>query len=154
MEVQGGYANSEPGKRTSSHIWAFTALALLGIWAAVLLAGFYAPDFVSGSQHEHLPLVGWLDWIWGAVASSFVVLTALQGMRSGAPSQTPWIVLALVSAGIWVAVYLVSVLAPVFVTGTDPTRIPLPALVVPIVGVFLTWFVCAVIKSGFDRRAG
>jgi hypothetical protein len=154
MEVQRNYTDREPRKRTTSHIWAFTALALVGIWVAVLLASFYAPDFVSGSQQEHLPLAGWLDWLWGAVASSFVVLTALKGVRSAAPSQTPWIALALVSAGIWVAVYLVSVLAPVFVTGADPTRIPVLALVVPIVGVFLTWFVCAVIKSGFDRRTG
>lgn len=49
---------------------------------------------------------------------------------------------------------LVSIYAPVFVTGTDPTRIPLAALGIPIVGIFVTWFVCTLVRSAFEPEKG
>ena len=42
---------------------------------------------------------------------------------------------------IWVVVALASIFAPELVTGTDPTRIPLAALVAPIAGLVGTGFV-------------
>jgi hypothetical protein len=153
MAIRGGTAGRDRPVAGPS-AWVFAGLAILGIWASVFLASMFSPDFVSGSQQEHLPLVGWLDWIWGLVATAFVVLVAIKGVRAGAPSATPWIALALGGAFVWTMVFVASVLGPVFVIGTDPTRIPLVALGVPILGVFLTWFLCALVRSGLDRHAG
>jgi hypothetical protein len=37
--------------------WALAGVAILAIWVGVLAASIFAPDFVSGSQHDHLALV-------------------------------------------------------------------------------------------------
>jgi hypothetical protein len=132
--------------------WIATAIAIGSIWLAILVAGTYAPDFVSGSQHEHLGLVAAGDWIWGLVATAFVVLAVLDGFRRHAMSWTPWLGLAIGTAITWAVVAFVSVTAPVFVTGTDPTTIPLAAMGIPIVGVFVTWFVCALTKTAFEEE--
>jgi hypothetical protein len=126
-------------------------IAVLSIWISVAIATVYAPDFVSGSQQDHLALVPWTDWVWGLVATGFVVLAALQGLRTRVVAMAPWTALAAGCAVVWAAVAIVSVSAPVFVTGTDPTRIPMGALGIPIVGVFLTWFVCTFVKTLFDQ---
>jgi hypothetical protein len=133
--------------------WIATAIAIGSIWLAILVAGTYAPDFVSGSQHEHLALVGGGDWIWGLVATAFVVLAVLDGFRRHAVSTTPWWGLAIGIAITWAVVACVSVTAPVFVTGTDPTTIPLAAMGIPVVGVFVTWFVCTLVKTAFEAEA-
>jgi hypothetical protein len=39
------------------------------------------------------------------------------------------------------------------ITGTDPTTIPYAAMGAPLLGVFLTWFVCTLVKSAFEQDA-
>jgi hypothetical protein len=95
--------------------------------------------------------VAGIDWIWGLVATSFVVLAAMQGARSRVVELAPWTALAIGTAATWVFVALVSVFSPVWVTGTDPTIIPGNALGVPILGVFLTWFLCTFVRSLFGQ---
>jgi hypothetical protein len=73
------HATTSATKPVPAAAWAMTAVS--SIWLSVFFASTYAPDFVSGSRHEHLQLVGGLDWIWGLVATAFVVLAAMQGMR-------------------------------------------------------------------------
>jgi hypothetical protein len=34
----------------------WTAIGIAGIWVAVLLISLFAPDLVSGSEQEHLPV--------------------------------------------------------------------------------------------------
>lgn len=85
------------------------------------------------------------------MATSFVVIVAVKGIRTAPPASMPWIALAAGVSLVWGGVVMVTVLAPVFVTGTDPTRIPLAALGVPILGAFLTWFVCTLVKAAFER---
>jgi hypothetical protein len=132
------------------YAYAFTGLAIASIWLSVVLASIFAPDFVSGSQQEHLRLVGWVDWVWGAVATGFVVLAAVQGIRAATTSLAAWMSLGIGIALTWLGVCLVSVFAPVFITGSDPTRIPLAAMGIPILGVFVTWFVCTFVKAAFQ----
>jgi hypothetical protein len=43
-------------------------------------------------------------------------------------------------------------MAPVFVTGSDPTRIPLASLGAGILGVVGTWFVCLFVKASNAPR--
>jgi hypothetical protein len=131
--------------------WLSSGIAIAGIWLAVVLAGVVAPDFVSGSPQEHLKLVPGSDWIWGLIATSFVVLAVLQGIRFGVTNPAPWYVLAAGVVAVWAGVLYVTATAPVAVTGTDPTRIPFAALGVPILGVFLTWFVCTLVKAAFEQ---
>ncbi len=64
-------------------------------------------------------------------ATLFVVLANLQGIRSRVVVQARRIGLASGVAVVWVAVALVSVLAPAFVTGTDAMIIPTAALGMP-----------------------
>ena len=34
-----------------------------GIWTAVVLISVLAPDLVSGSEHEHLPIAAFATWL-------------------------------------------------------------------------------------------
>jgi len=133
--------------------WAAAAAAVAGIWVMIALAGALAPDFVSGSQHEHLKLVGGSAWIWGLVATAFVVLAVQVGIRLRAVTTTPWIALATGVVLVWAGVLFVTATGPVMVTGTDPTTLPYAAMGAPILGVFLTWFVCTLVKSAFEQDA-
>jgi hypothetical protein len=128
-----------------------TGVAMASIWVMVVLAGMVAPDFVSGSRQEHLALVGGGDWIWGLLATSFVVLAVQMGFRLRVANPTPWIALAVGVLLVWVGVLAITACGPVVVTGTDPTRIPFAAMGAPILGVFLTWFVCTLVKAGFEQ---
>jgi hypothetical protein len=58
-------------------------------------------------------------------------------------------------AAIWLAIALASIYGPVLVTGTDPTRVPLTALVAPVAGTEATAFVClyAAVTGGSRRYA-
>ena len=91
-----------------------TALASIWLSAALMVLG--APDMVSSSQHEHLPLALITVWLWAAAATAFASMTPSRG------SLARW---TLGVVGLWVADALIAVAAPVMVTGSDPTRIPL-----------------------------
>ena len=145
---------TRPGDRVSpTFAYAFAGLAIASIWISVVLASAMAPDFVSGSQQEHMPLVAFTAWLWGAIATGLVVLTALEGTRSGSFGRSAWVVLGTGVSLVWLGVLLLSALAPVFVTGSDPTRIPLASIGAGILGVFGTWFVCLFVKASSAPRA-
>lgn len=135
--------------------YALTGLAIVAIWVSVVLATIFSPDMVTGSQHEHLAS-GWLDWMWGAIATGLVVTAALDGIRARVTTLAPWLGLGLAVTAIWAGVLLVSVLTPRFVTGTDPTMIPFGAWFAPIAGLILTTFVCTFVKSifAFEKPVG
>ena len=61
----------------------WTALGIGGIWVAVLLVSFSAPDLVSGSQHEHLPVAAFTTWFWGGIGT-LVFLRAMSRPRGSA----------------------------------------------------------------------
>ena len=74
----------------------------------------------------------------------------MEGIREEATGLV-WMALGIAVADIWVAVLLVSVFAPDFVTGTDPTRLPFGAMLSPIAGLVLTGLVCTVVRAVFQR---
>ena len=127
--------------------YGFAGLAIAAIWISTVLASLWAPDLVSGSQQEHLPLVGLTAWLWGAIATGIVVLATLDGIRTPFPSRAAWVALGVGVSLVWLAVLLVSVFTPVIVTGTDPTQVPLASVGAGIVGVFVTLFVCLFVKA-------
>ena len=150
MAIQGNLQQGAARKPASALGWSMTGLAVLGIWAGVFLATLLAPDFVSGSQQEHLQLVQWTEWIWGLAATASVIAVARKGLRRGVETVGAWLVLGVGSAVIWLGVAAVTVLAPVMVTGSDPTRIPLAALGAPLAGLVLTHFLANLVRDEFE----
>jgi hypothetical protein len=114
-------------------------IAVASIWVPTLLLSVFAPDMVTGSQQEHLPLAGLIAWLWAAAATGYVLMATRAREESDDPSR--WLGFELSVLTIWVVVALAAIFAPELVTGTDPTRIPLAALVAPVAGLVGTGFV-------------
>ena len=115
----------------------WTAIGIGGIWVAVLLISLLAPDLVSGSQQEHLPVAAFTTWFWGAIGT-MVLLWAMSRLRASARWQPIWIGLSVVTLGIWTLTTILAITLPVMVTGTDPTQIPFAALFAPPAAAMLT----------------
>ena len=115
----------------------WTAIGIGGIWVAVLLISLLAPDLVSGSQQEHLPVAAFTTWFWGAIGS-MVLLWAMSRLRASVRWQPIWIGLSVVTLGIWTLTTILAITLPVMVTGTDPTQIPFAALFAPPAAAMLT----------------
>jgi hypothetical protein len=115
----------------------WTAIGIGGIWVAVLLLSLLAPDLVSGSQQEHLPVAAFTTWFWGGVGT-LVLLWAMGRLRGNARWQPIWIGLSVATLGIWALATILAITLPEMVTGTDPTRIPFAALFAPPAAAMLT----------------
>jgi hypothetical protein len=66
---------------------------LAGIWTAVVLISVLAPDLVSGSEQEHLPIAAFTTWLWGLVATGGF-LWAMARLRGSAWRRPIWVGLA------------------------------------------------------------
>jgi hypothetical protein len=115
----------------------WTAIGIGGIWVAVLLLSLLAPDLVSGSEQQHLPVAAFTTWFWGG-AGTLVFLWAMGRLRGHAVWQPAWIGLSVVTLGIWAVATILGITLPVMETGTDPTRIPFAAIFAPIAAAMLT----------------
>jgi hypothetical protein len=64
--------HATPGDRraiTADLSWMlWTAIGIGGIWIAVLLISLLAPDLVSGSEQQHLPVAAFATWFWAGSA--------------------------------------------------------------------------------------
>jgi hypothetical protein len=121
----------------------WTAIGIGGIWVAVLLISLLAPDLVSGSEQQHLPVAAFTSWFWGGIGT-LVFLWAMGRLR-GRPIWRPtWIGLSVVTLGIWALATILAITLPEMVTGTDPTRIPFAALFAPAGATMLTALAAAV----------
>ena len=107
-------------------------MAIAVIWGCTALAAVLAPDMVTGSAHEHLPMAAITGWIWAIIATAYVLMAA-----RGGPGSRSLVVGTTVT---WVIVALAVILGPVMVTGTDPTTIPLTVLLAPVAGAVVTGF--------------
>jgi hypothetical protein len=130
----------------------WTAIGIGGIWVAVLLISLLAPDLVSGSQQEHLPVAAFTTWFWGGVGT-MVLLWAMSRLRASARWQPIWIGLSVVTLGIWALATILAITLPVMVTGTDPTRIPFAALFAPPAAAMLT-ALAGVVTNVFRQGLG
>ena len=150
-------ANDHPTpqtRRTTTDLsWMlWTAIGIGGIWVAVLLISLLAPDLVSGSQQEHLPVAAFTTWFWGGVGT-MVLLWAMGRLRGSARWQPIWIGLSVVTLGIWALATILAITLPVMVTGTDPTRIPFAALFAPVAAAMLT-ALAGVVTTVFRQGLG
>jgi hypothetical protein len=115
----------------------WTAIGIGGIWVAVLLLSLLAPDLVSGSQQDHLPIAAFTTWFWGGVGT-LVLLWAMGRLRGRAGWQPIWIGLSVATLGIWAVATILGSTLPEMVTGTDPTQIPFAAIFAPPAAAMLT----------------
>ena len=107
---------AQPDRRTERLLPA--AVAVGGLWLAMALSSVFAPDLISDAQ-DHVPIVAITIWIWGAVATGFVLFGAVFPARD---RMARW-ALPVAVLGIWGAVALVSIFAPTIVA-SDGTIVP------------------------------
>jgi len=130
-----------------SFAYLMTGIALGCIWLTYVLGAIFGPDMVTGTQHQHFNSAAAIGWIFNAIATGLVVAAALQGIRARVTDKAPWTMLGLGVGIIWLAVMFVAIFAPVWVTGTDPDKIPFWAGMSAIAGVILTWILCRFVKT-------
>src|ERR671910_2979659 len=133
------HATSQARRATTTDLsWMlWTAIGIGGIWVAVLLISVFAPDLVSGSEQDHLPVAAITAWFWGGVGT--LVLLLAMGRLRGRPIWQPiWVGLSVATLLIWAVATILAITLPVIETGTDPTRIPVGAIVAPVAAAMLT----------------
>lgn len=123
---------------TKSDRSVMVGLAVAAVWIAVGAISVLSPDMVTGAMQEHLPIAAITVWFWGAIATGFVLMAA--GMAREA-TDGRWRVLAIAVAATWLVIAVAAITAPELVTGSDPTTIPIAAIVAPIAGTIATGFV-------------
>ena len=104
------------------------------IWLSAAAMSVFSPDMVTGSEQDHLPIAVLTVWLWAAVSTAYI----LMGTRTSVVSTAA---LVMGVSVIWIAVAIASIAAPMMVTGTDPTQIPIAVLVAPVVGAVTTGLV-------------
>lgn len=122
---------TEPATTLATGRWWLAAVG--SVVVAIALASVFTPDLVTGSAQEHLPIAAITDWVWGAAALGYLAFVDRDRL---APAH------AIAVAVLWFAVAAASIGAPELVTGSDPTRLPLVALIAPVVGTIVTGFLC------------
>lgn len=108
------------------------ATAVAVIWSTAALMSIFAPDMVTGSEQEHLPITAMTVWLWASLATAYTLMGARRTVA--APALVGGV------SAIWIAVCVAVIATPVMETGTDPTTIPIAALIVPVVGAITTGF--------------
>jgi hypothetical protein len=115
--------------------WVWSGLAVAAIWLATSAAAVWSPDLVSGSAHEHIPLIAINFPIWAVLGTGFAVI---------APAATPanrphvWSVYGAAVVVIWGAAAVIAIAAPPLVAGSDPTTVPIAGLIAPIAAMAAT----------------
>jgi hypothetical protein len=128
---------------------AWSVGGLVAIWTAVALISIFAPDLVSGSEQEHLPVAAFGTWLRGMVATGGYLL-AMGRLRGSASRRPIWIGLTAATLTVWLLATILSIALPVVETGTDPTRLPIAALVTPVAAAVLTG-VAGIVAGVFAR---
>lgn len=89
-----------------------------------VLGSIFAPDMVTGSEHEHLHIAAFTGWIFNVIAIGLVVTAAMQGIRSHVTDKAPWTMLGGGVSAIWLAVMFVVIFAPSGSKAPIPQRSP------------------------------
>ena len=140
VATQGAMAQHDARHDGRGLKYACAGVAISAIWTAVLLTGLFAPDMVTGSEHDHTPVAALFNWFWASLATGFILLAVALRRRDGGTHRQWWYALAIGSVALWAGVTVVSVAMPVQKTGSDPTEVPTAALVAPVVAMVATSF--------------
>ena len=128
----------------------FVGLAITAIWVSVALLGIFAPDMVTGSPPDHIPIIGIFAWIGALMATKHVVAFS---KRASITDRWMWIAYAIGVSAVWAAVALIGIFCPSLVTGTDPTTIPIAGLIAPFAGAAATGLVGEFLGSSKEAAA-
>jgi hypothetical protein len=131
---------------------AWTTGGIAGVWVAVALISVFAPDMVTGSEQEHLPVAAFSTWLWGLVATGAFVW-AMGRLRGRVDRRPIWIGLAVATDALWLVATVLSIALPRVETGSDPTRIPVGAMVSPVAAMVLT-ALAGIVAGVFSRPPG
>jgi hypothetical protein len=129
-------SNRRPATADGSWV-VWTLAGIAAIWVAVTLISVFAPDMVTGSEQQHLPVGAFGAWFWGLAATG-AFFWGMGRLRGNAVRQPFWIGLAVATTVIWGVATVLSIALPVYVTGSDPTRLPIGAMVSPVAAALLT----------------
>ena len=129
-------SNRRPATADGSWV-AWTLAGIAAIWVAVALISVFAPDMVTGSEQQHLPVGAFGAWFWGLAATG-AFFWGMGRLRGNTVRQPFWIGLAVATTVIWGVATVLSIALPVYVTGSDPTRLPIGAMVSPVAAALLT----------------
>jgi hypothetical protein len=136
--MQGSASESERRSAMADGSWmACAAAGIAGIWVAVALISIFAPDMVTGSEQQHLPVAAFGSWLWGLAATGAFVW-GMGKLRGSAARRPIWTGLTAATLVIWLVATIASIASPVVETGTDPTRLPVGAMVAPVAALVLT----------------
>src|ERR687898_374017 len=103
---------------TADGSWmAWSAAGIAGIWVAVVLISTLAPDMVTGSEQEHMPIAAATSWLWGLI-STIGFLWAMSKLRGRASRRPICAMVTPPAAAILTA--LAGVTAGVFASTPDP----------------------------------
>ena len=131
-------SGSDRRSATADGSWVvWTMAGIAGIWIAVTLISLLAPDMVTGSEQQHLPVAAFGAWFWG-LAGTGAFVWAIGKLRGNVSRQPFWIGLAAATVAVWGIATVLSIALPVYVTGSDPTRLPVGAMVSPVAAALLT----------------
>jgi hypothetical protein len=138
---------TEPSSSETAHTWstetadgtwmACSAAGIVAIWVAVALISVLAPDMVTGSEQQHMPIAAATSWLWGLMAT-IAFLWAMTRLRGRASLRPIWVGLTAATTVLWLVATILAATLPVVETGSDPTRIPVGALVGPLAAAVLT----------------
>ena len=128
-----------------------TLATITAIWVSIALISVLSPDMVHGSEHQRMPVAAFGAWFWG-FGASIAAVVAMARLRRDVAQRPAVMMVAGVTTTIWVAATVVSIFGPTLVTGSDPTTIPLAALIAPIVAALVTTGIAtvAVIAHGLS----
>jgi hypothetical protein len=143
-------ASHRPPARADGSWMAWTAAGMAVIWVAVTGISLGAPDMVTGSEQDHVPVAALSTWLWGLVSTGAFVW-AMDKLRGNARRRPIWIGLTVVTLTVWLVAVILSGSLPVVETGSDPTRIPIGAIVAPVAATVLT-VLAGITASVFSRQ--
>ena len=146
-----GDRDTADARGRSTQLFQLGIVAVVAIWVAVVLISLFSPDSVSGSEQEHVPIAAILTWIWGLIATRSLVPT-LVAQRDKPDRMHDVRILVGGVTGIWFVATLVAVFGPEIVTGSDPTRVPISAILAPIAAMVLTKMICQLFAMLHEDR--
>ena len=130
--------STSTARETADQSWkSWTLVGVVAIWLCVGAISLLSPDLISGSEQEHLPLAGFITWIWGLVGT-IGYLWGMTKLRGSAERKRLWSGLTLAIVIIWGIAAVFGVSSPTWETGSDPTSVPAWALVLPLAAALVT----------------
>jgi hypothetical protein len=149
LEARPTRAEAVPTHHQAESRYLFVGLSIAAIWLAALAAILWSPDMITGSMHERIAIAAMSDWFYAAIATGLVLMAF--GRRTRGATRSLWVGFTIAIAAIWAVVSIASIYAPSFVTGTDPTTVPIAVFAAPVAGTIATAF-ASVFAAGSAGR--